>query len=73
MRKQILVLILLFAGFRAFAQQDLRVVNGITVDPAPIHAWFASPKNDREGSRPMKHWQELRLIDFKMPVREQRQ
>jgi hypothetical protein len=50
-------------GIGAFAQ-DLRVVNGITVDLGPVHTWLASsPRLLTE--RPLAHWKILRIAEFK--------
>lgn len=39
----------------AGAEQDLRKVNGVTVDLAPLNTWLAHP----EGERPLKHWKQV--------------
>jgi hypothetical protein len=50
---------LLVVTCAAVAQEskELRVVNGIAVDVAPVRKWLV----DRQGDRPMKHWKVLNV------------
>jgi len=44
--------------------QDLRTVNGKTVDLGPVHEWLTTvPRLKSE--RPMPHWKVLHLVEFK--------
>ncbi len=43
---------------------DIRVVNGRSVDLAPLHRWYRNP----EGERPLKHWVQFTILDIKPPL-----
>jgi hypothetical protein len=43
---------------------DIRVVNGMSVDLAPLHQWYRNP----EGERPLKHWVKLTVLEVKPPL-----
>ncbi len=61
--KLIIVMVGLMAqGLVAQEVQDIRRVNGIAVDLAPIHHWIA---NGRRGERPMKHWKDVQILEYK--------
>jgi hypothetical protein len=57
---------LLTLAASAMAQEihDLRIVNGKQVDLAPIHKWLVG----HEGQRPMKHWQQIQIVEVKSSV-----
>jgi hypothetical protein len=40
---------------------DIRVVNGRSVDLAPLHQWYRDP----EGDRPLKHWVKFTVLETK--------
>src|SRR6186713_682880 len=41
---------------------DVRVINGRSVDLAPLHQWYRNPDG---ADRPLKHWARLTLLDTK--------
>jgi hypothetical protein len=43
---------------------DIRVVNGLSVDLAPLNKWLV----DRQGDRPLKHWMQIQVGEIKEPV-----
>ena len=58
--------ILFLSGFGLAAQElhDFRMVSGIEVDLAPVNNWLSAHK----GERPMKHWQQIQIIEVKSCV-----
>jgi len=66
MKRAALAWVIVFGFFASLPGQevhDFRVVNGVTVDLGPLHAWLAKSKDEREGERPMKHWKELQILE----------
>src|SRR5438045_8265683 len=60
------VQILFLTGFVLLGGElhDVRMVKGIQVDLAPVHAWVS----DRKGERPMEHWREIQMTEVKDTV-----
>jgi hypothetical protein len=46
------------------AQEDLRTVNGKTVDLAPLQKWY----REKEGERPLKHWKRFQILSVDKSV-----
>ena len=67
MRTLSMLLSFLTAANAALSSQethDYRLVNGVTVDLAPVHKWLSN----REGNRPLKHWKQLRIVELKQSL-----
>lgn len=55
---------LVFAAPSEVDDTDIRVVNGRSVDLAPLHQWYRNP----EGERPLKHWVKFTVLEIKPPL-----
>jgi hypothetical protein len=55
---------LLLAAPSEVDDTDIRVVNGRSVDLAPLHQWYRNP----EGERPLKHWVKFAVLEVKPPL-----
>ena len=53
---------LLFGQSANTFDTDIRVINGRSVDLAPLHQWYQNPEG---ADRPLKHWVRLTLLDIK--------
>lgn len=53
---------LLFGQSTNTPDTDIRVINGRSVDLAPLHQWYRSPEG---ADRPFKHWVRLTLLEIK--------
>jgi len=53
---------LLFGQSANTSDTDVRVINGRSVDLAPLHQWYRNPDG---ADRPLKHWVRLTLLDTK--------
>ena len=53
---------LLFGQSSTPSDTDIRVINGRSVDLAPLHQWYRNPDG---ADRPFKHWARLTLLDTK--------
>ena len=54
--------VLLFGQSTDPSDTDVRVINGRSVDLAPVHQWYRNPEG---ADRPLKHWVRLTLLDSK--------
>jgi hypothetical protein len=57
--KLLSTVLLILASSRAFSQSDVRSVNGMKVDLAPLHQWYIT----KTGDRPFKHWRMITLTE----------
>jgi hypothetical protein len=53
---------LLFGQSTNTSDTDIRVINGRSVDLAPLHQWYRNPEG---ADRPFKHWVRLTLLEIK--------
>lgn len=53
---------LLFGQSTNTPDTDIRVINGRSVDLAPLHQWYRNPEG---ADRPFKHWVRLTLLEIK--------
>jgi hypothetical protein len=53
---------LLFGQLAEPSDTDIRVINGRSVDLAPLHQWYRNPDGR---DRPLKHWMKLTLLEVK--------
>ena len=53
---------LLFGQSANTSDTDIRVINGRSVDLAPLHQWYRNPEG---ADRPFKHWVRLTLLEIK--------
>ena len=53
---------LLFGQSSTPSDTDIRVINGRSVDLAPLHQWYRNPEG---ADRPFKHWVRFTLLEIK--------
>ena len=53
---------LLFGQNANTTDTDIRVINGRSVDLAPLHQWYRNPEG---ADRPLKHWVKLTFLEIK--------